>query len=74
MARYMARIDIWKLNDSQRSKLQPGQYIVAGEDGPTGRFWGQGRTTVAAWDGNARRNYAAYQKAMRDYAKSQKGK
>lgn len=68
MARYTARIDIWDLTDAERKKLQPGQHIIAGKDGPTGRFWGQGRTTIAAWDGNAKGRYIEYQRIIRDYA------
>lgn len=54
MARYQPTIDIHKLDQRDRAKLQPGQWVRAGENGPTGRFYGSGSSDVVAWLGNAR--------------------
>lgn len=74
MARYLPRVDIWTLGVAERAALQPGQHISAGQDGPHGRFYGEGRaSTVAAWERNARGfpdGVRAYQAAIRLYAKS----
>lgn len=67
MGRFQKTIDIWALDSAERKLLQPGQYVTAGPDGPRGRFYAEGRSTVVAWDGNARGDYVAYQRAMRDY-------
>lgn len=77
MARYRSTIDIYTLNDDQRAKLQPGQWIGNGSTEPTGRWMGMGRagTAIAAWRGNARQAKGgprAYYRAIRDYALSQK--
>lgn len=39
--RYQKKLDVWQLNIEQRAKLQIGQWITAGHDGPTGRWAGQ---------------------------------
>jgi hypothetical protein len=68
MAKFGKTVDIWALSSEERAKLQPGQRVMAGENGPRGRFYGEGRSTVVAWDGNARGRWAAYQRAVSDYA------
>lgn len=67
MAQYTKAVDIWQLDDVQRAQLQPGQWVYAGEPDNKGRFFGQGRSTVVAWLGNARRDYTGYMRALRDY-------
>lgn len=67
MAKFVKTVDIWALSSEERAKLQPGQRVTAGEDGPRGRFYGEGSSTVVAWDGNARGRGAAYQRALADY-------
>jgi hypothetical protein len=49
--RYQKKLDIWQLNIAQRAKLQAGQWITAGIDGPTGRWAGQlaSHVSVASW-------------------------
>lgn len=69
MSRFLKTVDIWALNDEQRAKLQPGQHVKAGPDGPPGRFWGQReRSTVVAWRSNSRGKGWGYHKALRQYA------
>ena len=70
MARYTPTIDIWALDDNERAALAIGQWVTAGPDGPLGRFLGQGRSTVVAWQGNARgsHDYRGYQRSLRAYA------
>lgn len=70
MAKFKQTVDIWALSSEERQMLQPGQFVTAGPDGPRGRFWGEGRSTVVAWDGNARGRYADYNRAVRDYGAS----
>lgn len=72
MNKFLPTLDIWTLSDEQRAALRPGQWVTAGVDGPKGRFYGQGRSTVVAWIGNARasRDYAGYMRALRDYGRS----
>lgn len=68
--RFQPAIDIWKLNDEQRAKLQPGQWVYAGTRDNLGRFYGQGRSTVVAWRGNGRHDWPNYCRAVRDYGRS----
>lgn len=72
MSRFQPTIDIWELDDEQRARLQPGQWVTAGPDGPRGRFLGQGRSTVVGWLGNARghRSYRDYMRTLRTYART----
>ena len=74
MARFVRTLDVWQLDASQRAKLQPGQWVTAGPNGPKGRFLGEApRSTVCAWLGNARGaagGPAAYFRTIRSYARS----
>lgn len=67
--RYVKTFDIWKLDENQRKRIAIGQWVTAGENGPKGRFYGQGRTTVVAWLDNARRDYRSYMANIRDYGR-----
>lgn len=49
MALFVKTVDIWALTDEKIAALQPGQYVRAGKDGPVGRFFGKGASTVVAW-------------------------
>ncbi len=71
MSRFFPAFDIWPLSDDQRAAIPAGQWVTAGPDGPKGRFFGQGATTVVAWVGNARgsRNYREYMRTIRDYGR-----
>jgi len=77
MARYRKPLDIHALTSEERQRLQPGQVVYAWEeDGAKGRFMGSnGRIDVVAWFGNAKGwrrmpgGIAAYNRALRDYAK-----
>ena len=70
MARFAPRVDLWKLDAAARGKLQPGQHVTAGEDGPHGVYLGgTERTQVVAWADNAKGRYRPYHRALRDYAK-----
>jgi len=72
MNRFRPTLDIWPLTDEERRALPIGQWVTAGPDGPRGRFYGEGRSTVVAWLGNAKasRDYAGYMRAIRDYGRS----
>ena len=75
MARYVKRLEIWKLDESARAALQPGQHVYCGDESARAVFLGMGSagTTVAAHEGNMRgKSYAArlsYMRALRTYAK-----
>lgn len=49
MSKFLPTINIDNLSSEERKALQPGQWVRAGEDGPTGRFFGEGASTVVAW-------------------------
>lgn len=72
MAIFVKTVDIWALTDEQISALQPGQYVRAGKDGPVGRFFGKGASTVVAWAaripaGSRRKEYlSAYARLGRE--------
>lgn len=68
--RFQKTIDIWTLSEEQRAALQPGQWVIAGNGGSKGRFYGQGASTVVAWTGNARGRYRSYMATIRDYGKT----
>lgn len=68
--KFTKTVDIWALNEVERAKLQPGQWVSAGVDGPRGRFFGEGRSTVVAWEGNARGRYVSYMATMADYGRN----
>lgn len=70
--RFQPTINIWDLSHEERLKLQPGQWVRAGKDGPLGRFFGEGVSTVAAWLDNARgsKDYRGYMRAHRDYGRA----
>lgn len=74
MAKFTKAVDIWALTDLQRALLPIGQWVTAGPDGPRGRFFGQGRSTVVAWVENARTKrsggYKAYMASIAAYGKS----
>jgi hypothetical protein len=78
MGKYTRTVNIWNLNPEGRRKLQIGQWVRAGYDGPIGRFYGEGATTVVAWLDNARGHskakggtgYGAYMAALRDYGRA----
>lgn len=75
MGKYTRTVNIWNLTPAMRSKLQIGQWVRAGYDGPIGRFYGEGATTVVAWLDNARAHrggigYGGYMSTMRDYGRS----
>lgn len=73
--RYQKIVDLWKLTEAETRKLQPGQWVFAGENIPfaRGKFWGvkPSGTVVVAWQGNARTTsigWTAYQRNLRNYA------
>lgn len=70
MPAFRPTVDIWALSDQERSELPIGQWVTAGPDGPKGRFYGQGNSTVVAWVGNARGRYRSYMAAVRDYGRT----
>jgi hypothetical protein len=67
MARFVPTVDVWTLDETQRAALAIGQWVTAGPDGPKGRFYGQGASTVVAWVGNGRGRWRSYCASIRDY-------
>jgi hypothetical protein len=70
--KFTKTVNIWELSTEERAKLQPGQWVRAGENGALGRFFGEGRSTVVAWLGNAKgsRDYRGYMATLRDYGRN----
>ncbi len=71
--RYVKATDIHALNDTQRSALQVGQWVYAGDKSAKGKFLGvKGTgTVVVAWHGNAQRystGVTSYWHDLRQYA------
>ena len=74
--RFTRPINIWSLTPEQMAeRLQPGQWVYAGEPGNTGRYLGArpSGTVVVAWSGNvnSQSDRAGYLRALRTYAKGQ---
>lgn len=76
--KFSKTVDIYKLSREEVAKLQPGQWVIAGEsDNPRehrGTFCGvkPNGIVVVAWQGNARRadgGSKEYRRALMDYAK-----
>ena len=69
---FQKTVDIWAA-DREHFKLQCGQWVRAGKDGPIGRYYGTKRSgiIVVAWQDNAKasRDYAGYQQLTLNYAK-----
>lgn len=70
MPRYTPTVDIWELTREARRALPIGQWVKAGPDGPRGRFYGEGRSTVVAWRDNGRRDWRGYCAMIRDYGRT----
>ena len=70
--RYTNPQNIWALSPEQIKRLQPGQWVFAGEDTTRGQFLGTraSGSVVVAWYDNARaqRSYRAYVRALRTYS------
>ena len=71
---YTTPQDVWKMSTAQMQKLQPGQWVYAGDKSSKGRFWGvkKSGTIVVAWYMNAVNSgdYNGYQKTLKEFAKS----
>ncbi len=70
---FQKAIDIWALPQPLVKHLQPGQWVKAGPQGPSGRFYGvrpRSGVVVVAWKGNAKasKDYFGYCKGLRQYA------
>ena len=69
---YTAPKDIWSMTQEQMRKLQPGQWIYAGERDHKGQFLGvkTNDVVVVAWYGNASRrdSYRDYIRSLRRFA------
>lgn len=78
MAKFRKTVNIWNMTPDMRRKLQIGQWVTAGHDGPIGRFYGEGRITVVAWLDNARahakhkggQGYSSYMETIRNYGRA----
>ena len=70
--KYQKSMNIWNMSDSERAKLQPGQWVYAGDKSNNGIFLGirESGSVVCAWYQNAKcaREYKAYIRILRDYA------
>ncbi|MGZ2448484.1 hypothetical protein ACVIRO_001238 [Rhizobium ruizarguesonis] len=66
--RYLKTVDIWEWPEAERARLQPGQWVAAGE--ARGRYLGQkpGGSDVVAWQGRTRHRWKSYVRSLRDYA------
>lgn len=78
MALFTKTVDIWSMTPEQIAQLQPGQYVRAGKDGPVGRFFGQGSSTVVAWSaripsGKRRKEYLSAYANLGRKARENKG-
>jgi hypothetical protein len=68
MAKFSAPVDIWNLDDSERAKLQPGQWIKCGDNPHLSRFLRFNPATghVLAFHGpNATRQFREFLKGER---------
>lgn len=75
--KFQKPLDVWKMNPEEFAKLQPGNWIFAGEPSNKGRFLGvkKSGSVVVAWIGNERNqgSYAKrldYVRTLRQYAKA----
>jgi hypothetical protein len=70
--KYQKALNIWNMSDSERAKLQPGQWIYAGDKSNKGIFLGvkASGSVVCAWYENVKcaREYKAYIRILRNYA------
>lgn len=69
MARYIPTVDIWSLDDAERAKLQPGQWIRCGKSAHLSRFYRQHSGGTLAFHGtapHATRKLLGYLKAGRE--------
>lgn len=73
--KYTKAFDIWRLTPVEIRRLQPGQWVFAGERDSRGRYLGikPSGSVVVGWLGNARNHSPrkAYYRALRDYALGQ---
>lgn len=74
--RYQSPVNVWQASPEALAKLQPGQWVYAGEPDSKGRFLGvkPSGSVVVAWLGNERNHgdragRLAYVRALRRYAK-----
>ena len=70
--KFTKALDIWKLTPAEIARLQPGQWVYAGEPTSKGRYLGvrPSSSVVVGWLGNARNHSPrkSYYRALRDYA------
>jgi hypothetical protein len=70
--KYTKALDIWRLKPQEIERLQPGQWVYAGERNSMGRYLGVRRSgsLVVGWLGNARNHSPrkSYYRALRNYA------
>lgn len=73
--RFQSAVDIWSLSSVERSKLQRGQWVYAGNPEDKGIWCGQRSTgsDVVAWYRNAksRKGFWKYVKTLYSYAKGE---
>lgn len=72
--KYQKAFNIWALSDSEVKKIQPGQWIYAGDASTKGIFLGVKKSgaIVCAWHNNAvaSKDYLKYIRVVRDYSLS----
>lgn len=71
--KYTKPVNIWNLPEGEINRLQPGQWVYAGEPDNMGRFCGvkSNGIVVVAWVGNMRnhKDRKGYLRTLFDYAK-----
>jgi len=73
--KYQKTVNVWNISHSELGSLQVGQWVSAGLPDSArsncGRFYGvrPSGSVVVAWNGNARGHWAAYQRAVYNFAK-----
>ncbi len=65
--KYTKTVDVWELNDQERSKLQVGQWVSAGKNGNKGVWCGMNSNGIAlvTWLGNISRRAHSHRTTKR---------
>lgn len=72
MSRFLPSLNIWNMKQDEIGKLQPGQWVYAGNKENKGIYLGlkKSGSVVVAWYGNIkqRKSYKEYVRSLRNYA------
>jgi hypothetical protein len=74
--KYIKSPNIWEMNSAAIRRLQPGQWVYAGDEATRGQFLGVVKpsgTVVVAWYENAKnsKDYRRYVWTLRHYARGE---